>query len=270
MGSGEWGRIRSRDRESWSTYSIPTPHSSSAAVPVPRQEPTPAAQQVLLLDLARQLAPVVTAERLTMPYALTPGVRLRTAYGHCRHLGGGRPAEIQVRCTADGDRTRWRQVGAIVGTLLHELAHLRWRHHGPRFWALQRRLADGAAGLGVYDPTDRAPNERGRGDEKLARSAAAPVAAAARAARRRRAAEHQQALATWPVGSHGQLAGVRGRLQGALVRVLRHGRTRALVQAAGGRQYWVAAQALRPVPLPAEPARVGMRGADVGIGAEGG
>src|SRR5690242_7780580 len=90
---------------------------------------------------------------------------------------------ITVRCTADGDRTRWRRVGAIVGTILHELAHLRYRSHGPRFWALHRRLVDRAAAAGVYDPLDRDTAERGRGDEKLAGSAAWTIALAAREAR---------------------------------------------------------------------------------------
>ncbi|MBV9357025.1 MAG: DUF45 domain-containing protein [Chloroflexi bacterium] len=217
-------------------------------MPVPPGEPTPAAQAQLLRELARRLEPVLAAERVTAPYTLLPGLRLRTAYGRCRHPGGGRPAEVQVRCTADGNRRQWRRVGAIVGTLLHEFAHLRWRHHGPRFWALQRRLADRAAALGDYDPTDRAPNERGRGDEKLARSAAAPVAAAARAARRRHAAEQRRLLARWPVGASVQIAGVGGRLEGKTARVLRHGRTRALVQFAGGRLYWVSASLLGPLP----------------------
>jgi hypothetical protein len=94
---------------------------------------------------------------------------------------------ISVRCTTDGDRTRWRRTGAIMGTLLHEVAHLRWRSHGPRFWMLHRRLVDRAAALGIYDPTDRDATERGRGDEKLAASAAQPIAIAARQARLARA-----------------------------------------------------------------------------------
>jgi hypothetical protein len=64
--------------------------------------------------------------------------------------------------------------------LLHELAHLRYRSHGPRFWAFHRRLVDRAAALGVFDPTDRDPAERARGDEKLAASAAWPIALAAK------------------------------------------------------------------------------------------
>src|SRR5438067_2514488 len=113
----------------------------------------------------------------------TRGCRRRLAYGRCTWKGADLPPVITVRCTVDGDRTRWRRIGAIVGTLLHEIAHLRYRSHGPRFWALHRRLVDRAVALGAYDPTDRDPSERGRGDEKLAASAAWSIALAARQAR---------------------------------------------------------------------------------------
>jgi hypothetical protein len=122
-------------------------------------------------------------EGLPLEFELRPGLRLRRAYGRCTWRGEAAAPVITVRCTADGDRTRWRRVGAIVGTILHELAHLRYRSHGPRFWALHRRLVDRAAAVGVYDPMDRDPAERGRGDEKLAGSAAWPIALAARAQR---------------------------------------------------------------------------------------
>ena len=59
-----------------------------------------------------------------------------------------------------------------MGTLLHEITHLRYRSHGPRFWALHRRLVDRAAAAALYDATDRDPAERARGDTKLAKSAA--------------------------------------------------------------------------------------------------
>jgi hypothetical protein len=134
---------------------------------------------------AELLQPVLKSEGLPLAFDLAPGVRLRRAYGRCTWYQDGHLA-ITVRCTADGDRTRWRHFGAIVGTLLHELAHLRYRSHGPRFWALHRRLVDRAAAVGVYDPTDRDPGERARGDEKLAASAAWPVALAAREQRRAR------------------------------------------------------------------------------------
>ena len=119
-------------------------------------------------------------ERLPLDFMLKPGTRLRRSYGRCTWHTSGVPPTILVRCTADGDRSRWRGRGAIVGTLLHEIAHLRYRSHGPRFWALHRRLVDRAAALGLYDPLDRDPLERARGDEKLAGSAAWPIALAAR------------------------------------------------------------------------------------------
>jgi hypothetical protein len=151
--------------------------------------PTRAAQAAFLHQLRVRLEPVIRAEGLPSEFTLEPGVRLRRAYGRCTWPASGTPPRIVVRCTTDGDRTRWRRVGGIVGTLLHELAHLRYRSHGPRFWALHRRLVDRAAAAGIYDPNDRDSAERARGDEKLAGSAASAVALAARLRRleRRRA-----------------------------------------------------------------------------------
>ena len=146
-------------------------------------EPTAAAQAAVLACVRAELEPILVREGLPTDFLLLPGLRLRRAYGHCTWRAGAVVPTITVRCTADGDRTRWRGLGAIVGTLLHELAHLRYRSHGPRFWALHRRLVDRAYVAGIYDPHDRDPGERGRGDEKLAGSAAWPIAAAARSKR---------------------------------------------------------------------------------------
>jgi len=150
------------------------------------------------------------------------------------------PPVISVRCTVDGDRTRWRPRGAIVGTLLHELAHVRYRSHGPRFWALHRRLVDRAAAAGLYDPADRDPAERARGDEKLAGSAARPIALAARQARRERARANCAAMAAWRVGAVARISTRRGALAGAWVRITGLGRTRLLVETADKRRYRVA------------------------------
>lgn len=151
--------------------------------------PSPAAQAALLAVLRARLEPILVRESLPLAFSLKPGLRLRRAYGRCTFGPGLAPPSIAIRCTADGDRARWRREGAIMGTLLHEVAHLRYRSHGPRFWAVHRRLVNRAVDAGVYDPTDRDPTERGRGDEKLAASAAWPIAMAARARRleRRRA-----------------------------------------------------------------------------------
>jgi hypothetical protein len=199
--------------------------------------PTRAAQARLLAELRAQVEPLLMAERLPADFVLVPGGRLRRAYGRCRWSAAG--VEVSVRCTADGDRTRWRRRGAIVATLLHELAHLRYRSHGPRFWALHRRLVDRAAALGIYEPSDFDPSERARGDEKLAASAAAGMAAVARAARLARSRADRAALAQWPVGARALLVGPRS-LAGTTVRVLQQRRTRLLVETTRGRRYLVA------------------------------
>jgi hypothetical protein len=147
-----------------------------------------------LAQARKALEPILLREQMPTDFVLQPGLRLRRAYGRCTWQPGSATPIITVRCTADGDRARWRHLGAIVGTLLHELAHLRYRSHGPRFWALHRRLVDRAVAAGVYDPTDRDPAERGRGDEKLAASAAWPIALVARQARLDRARARREAL----------------------------------------------------------------------------
>ncbi|MDQ6671278.1 MAG: DUF45 domain-containing protein [Chloroflexota bacterium] len=210
------------------------------------QLPTPAAQAALLEDLRVALEPIVLAEKVSPVYVLQPGLRLRRAYGRCAWPAADRPPVVSVRCTADGDRTRWRRVGAIVLTLLHELAHVRYRSHGPRFWALHRRLVDRAVAAGVYDPSDRDAGERGRGDEKLAGSAARPLAVAARQARRERARANKAALQAWQVGAAARINTPRGALAGAAVRVMGLGRTRLLVETPDRRRYRVAPALLVP------------------------
>ncbi|HEV7666542.1 MAG TPA: Wss1p-related putative metallopeptidase [Chloroflexota bacterium] len=208
--------------------------------------PTRAAQTALLTRLRAELEPLLSAERLPTDFELQPGVRLRRAYGRCVWSPATQHAVIALRCTADGDRTRWRQTGAIMGTLLHEAAHLRYRSHGPRFWALHRRLVDRAVAVGVYDPTDRDPAERGRGDEKLAASAARPIALAARAARLERAQANRQALRGWEAGAVARVAPNIGRLAGAVVRVVELGRTRLLVETADRQRYRIPPSLLIP------------------------
>ena len=193
--------------------------------------PALADQAALLAELRTLLMPIIAAERLTADFTLKPGSRLTRAYGRC--AWSGETAVISIRCTADGDRTQWRRRGAIVGTLLHELAHLRYRSHGPRFWALHRRLVDRAASDGIYDPADRDPSERGRGDEKLAGSAAGIVAHEARLARRSRARVDRAAVLEWRPGEHALVNVTRGRLAGAVVTVVERRRTRLVVEVGG-------------------------------------
>jgi len=174
-----------------------------------------------------------------------PAARVAPAPGvRTLRLDRGRPAPSRVGTL----HTRWRRIGAIVVTLLHELAHVRYRSHGPRFWALHRRLVDRAVAAGVFDPSDRDPSERGRGDEKLAGSAARPIAMAARQARRERARSNRAALQAWQVGAVARISTGRGALDGAQVRVMGLGRTRLLVETTttDKRRYRVAPALLVP------------------------
>ena len=93
--------------------------------------PSAAAQAALLGALRDRLEPILVRESLPLEFNLRPGLRLRRAYGRCTFGPGSALPSIAIRCTADGDRTRWRREGAIMGTLLHEVAHLRYRSHGP-------------------------------------------------------------------------------------------------------------------------------------------
>jgi WLM domain len=216
--------------------------------------PTPAAQATLLEGLRRSLTPLLIAEGLATTFEVRPGTRLSRAYGRCSWKAGSAQPEIAIRCTADGDRTRWRRQGAIVGTLLHELAHLKYRSHGPRFWALHRRLVDRAVQCGLYDPADRDPTERGRGDEKLATSAARSIAAQARQARRTRARANRIALQAWQPGALARIRAGTGVLAGALVTVVALRRTRLLVESASGRRYFVSPNLLvNPSSTPSAP-----------------
>jgi hypothetical protein len=107
-------------------------------------------------------------------------------------------------------------------------------------------LVDRAVAAGIYDPTDRDPAERGRGDEKLATSAARPIALAARQARRERARANRVAIQAWQVGAVARIDIDRGALAGAWVRVMGLGRTRLLVETSDRRRYRVAPALLVP------------------------
>lgn len=200
------------------------------------------AQQALLDALRTALTPLLSANKVPTGFALRPGTRLRTRYGQCRRFGPNRPPEITVRCTKTTDE--WRRQASIAGTLLHEAAHLRYRHHGPRFWALCRRLLDQAAVAGIYDPREEDPEERAQGDGKLAGSAAHLIAEKARHAGLSVRRAGRRAIAGWEVGDWGVIP---GRLGDAELKVLRKRRTRLEVAGPGGRRYLVPAVLLVPI-----------------------
>jgi WLM domain len=200
---------------------------------------TPAAQRRAVGLLREAIEPLLTLRGLdSIPFDLEPGWRLKRRFGQCRHFTDGRPPRITLRCTGDDG---WRRRGALVHTLLHEVAHLKHRGHSKAFWRLCRALLDDAAHLGIYHPADDDPSERSSGVEKLAGSAAQPLVHLARRARRERHRAARELMAVWQAGS---LARVRGL--GGPVRILEKRRTRVLVEAPRRRRYLVPVHLLEP------------------------
>jgi hypothetical protein len=78
-----------------------------------------------------------------------PNVRRR--YGVCYADGEIR---IRLRHARTGHLLKY---SSLVDTLCHELAHLRYFHHGPRFRAFYFRLLDYARHRGIYRPGAPAP-----------------------------------------------------------------------------------------------------------------
>ena len=225
----------------------------------PELESSAIAVSLRWIEAQRELAPTSTRQRLVLAalgqlteplrfgnglpiYDLRPGVRLRRRWGQCRHFPDGRRPEIQVRCV-DGAPPAWRSTAGLVATLLHELAHLRYRGHGPRFWALNRRLVDQAAAMGIFRPEAGGLTERSQGDEKLAGSAAGVLAEAARARRRERAAANRAAAARWRTGDRVRIL-ARGRLAGVEAQVIGVARSWVTVETSDKRRFRVLGPAL--------------------------
>jgi hypothetical protein len=212
--------------------------------------PTVHAQNRLLQLLLHKLEPILQRRGLTLPFRCESGGRLRRRYGLCRFEAGGQ-ALIQVRCTRDDDRGQWRRLSAIVGTLIHELSHLRHRRHNPPFWRCCRALLDDAATLGLYSGEADDPAERPQGRGRLAGSAADALVIAERARRREQARAARELMTAWPVGSWGRIRGGSARVRSQPVQVLVQRRTRLLVQARDGQRYLVSPSALEPLDVPA-------------------
>ena len=207
----------------------------------------PIAQQSMLDELRALLAPLLVRYRLPADFQLAPGLRLRRRLGTCQLSKHG-PASIRVRCTVTNERERWRGSSAIVVTLLHELAHLRYASHGVRFWQLLRRFVDYAHAAGLYDPTEGADDEAAAGDGKLAGSAADVLAEAARKNRRARLRANRDGLDGWNVGDVAIiLVGQRKTLLRVQIVALRQ--TRAEVVDALGRRYLVSGSLLQAEAL---------------------
>ncbi len=201
-------------------------------------------QRALLALLLEELEPLLQRRELNAPFQCEPGVRLSRSYGMFRWSSAGQAA-IQVRCTRDGDRRSWRSLSAIVGTLIHEIAHLKHRRHSAAFWRLCRALLNEAALLGLYSGDSDDPTERPQGRGRLAGSAADAVVSAALADSRRRARAARALAAGWSVGAWARLAG-GSRTKPRVVQVVAKRRSRLIVQTASGRRYLVNATLLEP------------------------
>jgi hypothetical protein len=104
-------------------------------------------QREALLDQLRQDARRIAAQ-FNLQYAAIDAEsgRVKRRYGSC--FSDGR---IKIRLThaVSGRPLRY---SSLVDTLCHELAHLRYFSHGPRFRALYRRILEWARGAGIYRP----------------------------------------------------------------------------------------------------------------------
>lgn len=76
-------------------------------------------------------------------------------YGVCYDDG---TIKIRLRHAVSGEPLRY---SSLVDTLCHELAHLRYFHHGPRFRSFHLQILDYARSQGIYRPRPRgAPTVR--------------------------------------------------------------------------------------------------------------
>jgi len=196
--------------------------------------PTADAQQRRLVELRQTVAPLLREMGLPKDFTLQPGLRLRSKFGHCTFRPGQAPA-IVIRCANQGGA--WRARGAIVVTLLHELAHLKHKGHGPRFWQFHRRLLERAAAMGLYDAADDDAGEAAAGNTKLAGSAAGERAEVAQARRRERYQARRAETVTWQPGETARVDAPRSTLHGAVVRIVKVARTRVIAALADGREF---------------------------------
>jgi hypothetical protein len=100
----------------------------------------------MLTRLRRDAAVLVHVFGLSLRSLDAERPNVRRRYGVCYADGEIR---IRLRHARTG---RLLKYSSLVDTLCHELAHLRYFHHGPRFRAFYFRLLDYARQRGIYRP----------------------------------------------------------------------------------------------------------------------
>lgn len=150
------------------------------------------ARKGILEDLRRDGARI--AERFGLRYQSieAEGASVKRRYGSCARDGR---IWIRLRHARTGEPLKY---SSMIDTLCHELAHLRYFHHGPAFRAFYFYLLDWARAAKIYRPSPRgqsAAQAAAAGQFTVPASVlqsdsvaavARPVSAARRRARRRR------------------------------------------------------------------------------------
>ncbi len=134
-------RTRGRDRTPrWSGY-IGTAPRVSGLTKAERRE-----QEAVLTRLKRDAAVLVHVFGLPLRSLDAERPNVRRRYGVCYSDGEIR---IRLRHARTGRPLKY---SSLVDTLCHEIAHLRYFHHGPRFRTFYFRLLDYARQRGIYRP----------------------------------------------------------------------------------------------------------------------
>ncbi|MFQ5457920.1 MAG: M48 family metallopeptidase [Myxococcota bacterium] len=113
-----------------------------------RTEPT---EEEVLARLQRDAGGLVAHFRLPLARLTKESSRVKRRYGSCDSDGVIR---IRLRNQRTG---KFLKYSSMIATLCHELAHLRYMNHGPRFVALYTRILEFARADGIYRPRPVAP-----------------------------------------------------------------------------------------------------------------
>ncbi len=112
--------------------------------------------QTVLRRLRRDAVVLAAAFCLPLRSVDAEGASVKRRYGVCYDDGSMR---IRLRHVRTRELLKY---SALVDTLCHELAHLRYFDHGPRFHALYRRILAHARRRGIYRPAPRGAPGGGR------------------------------------------------------------------------------------------------------------